>query len=111
MPRHNEKKPISIHIGRTVLVALSLDDDVMQKELDVEVIRSGKLYAVIGDLEHIQTVLDDIRERSKKDSFEQPSSWRRACAHAWERTKAEVEAQGYIVYLTAGCYSRVVIKA
>lgn len=85
-----------VSIPLTVLVALSLDDTVMQQELDVRVIHQGTRAAVVSlTLASACTLLDDIDSRCEWDGvvWDQPVSWKRACRRALPKVAEQVARQ------------------
>lgn len=91
---------LTITIPRLVLIALSLDDHCMQAELGVQVKHIGisKLYQVVGDAEHLSTIVDDIISRSqpeRRDGWDQPANWRAACKRTAPRIAKQLQEQGH----------------
>jgi hypothetical protein len=89
---------MDIKIGVTALIALSLDDTVLQSELGVKVTRAGKIATISGSLEDLATVLDDLYSRSQAASgWDQPRSWQQACKRAFDSAKSQLESFGCVV--------------
>lgn len=86
---------LRIHVAPTCLMALSLDDPAMQRELHVTVTPEGFGYVIEGKAEDMEIVLDDIHERTDASGWDQPATWTRACRTAWAKMPAQCAAQGY----------------
>lgn len=93
-----DETSLHITLGATVLVALSLDDDVMRGERKLEIdpeASSSRSTMLWGSAEAIAIVLDDVLSRSKRDSgWDQPSIWMYACRNSFPKLVKQIEKQG-----------------
>lgn len=75
-----------ITLPRLVVVILSLDDTVMQKEQDVRYVRNDRrTWTFSVTRESGRLVLADLFDRAEVDGvdmYDQPRSWRYACRKA-----------------------------
>lgn len=89
--------PLRICIGDRALVALSLDDTVMQSELRVRVTYGANNRNVVeGEPDDLRIVVNDIIDRANPaEGFEHIASDRAALRRARRSVDRQLEQQGY----------------
>lgn len=91
---------VQFSFGKTVLIALSMDDPAMQLAVGVKIAKSDRVKTVFtGDMESMSTLLDDIYSRATDagGGWDQPKNWKVACKNAYESIRAALAKQGYTV--------------